>query len=64
MDREEKSNRVYPVEMAESLDNKLRKVVQNPRTILKSYIRPGMMILDIVLLRNGMFFENYLIEHN
>lgn len=47
MDREERSNRVYPVEKAESLDYKLRKVVQNPRTILKSYIRPGMLILDL-----------------
>jgi len=47
MDREERYSRVYPVEKAESLDSKLRKLVQNPRTILKSYIRPGMMILDL-----------------
>ena len=47
MEREERNSRVYPVEKAESLDYKLRKVVQNPRTILKPYIRPGMMILDL-----------------
>jgi ubiquinone/menaquinone biosynthesis C-methylase UbiE len=47
MEREERNNRVYPVEKAGSLDVRLRKLVQNPRKILKSYIRPGMTVLDL-----------------
>lgn len=42
-----RDSRVYPVEKAGSLDSFLRRVFQNPRRILKPYIRPGMTILDL-----------------
>jgi ubiquinone/menaquinone biosynthesis C-methylase UbiE len=45
MDRER--NRVCPVELANSLDNKIRRWLQNPRKILSPYIRKGMTVLDI-----------------
>ena len=47
MKKEERYSRVYPVEQAGSLENRLRKLVQNPRTILKLYIRPGITVLDL-----------------
>ncbi len=47
MEQEERNNRVYPVEKAGSLEIRLRKLVQNPRKILKSLIRPGMTVLDL-----------------
>jgi ubiquinone/menaquinone biosynthesis C-methylase UbiE len=47
MEQEERNNRVYPVEKAGSLEIGLRKLVQNPRKILKSLIRPGMTVLDL-----------------
>lgn len=43
----ERNNRVCPVEYAGSLDNRLRRWVQNPREILKPYIQEGMTVLDI-----------------
>jgi len=43
----EMSEHVCPVWMGYFLANPLRKLVQNPRTILKSYINDGMKILDI-----------------
>jgi ubiquinone/menaquinone biosynthesis C-methylase UbiE len=42
-----KASRLYPVEQANSLDRFLRRAFQNPRKILKPYIRPGMTILDL-----------------
>lgn len=38
---------VCPAEYSGSLDNRLRRWLQNPEKILKPYIRPGMKILDI-----------------
>lgn len=46
-DSTERNNRVCPVENAGSLDNKLRRWVQNPRKILKPYVREGMTVLDV-----------------
>lgn len=40
-------NRVCPVERAGSLDNRLRRWVQNPRKILGPYVREGMTVLDV-----------------
>jgi ubiquinone/menaquinone biosynthesis C-methylase UbiE len=40
-------NRVCPVELANSLDSKIRKWLQNPQKILSPYIREGMTVLDI-----------------
>ena len=39
--------RVCPVERAGSLDNKLRKLFQNPVKILSPYLKEGMKVLDI-----------------
>ena len=40
-------NRVCPVELANSLDSKVRRWLQNPQKILSPYIREGMTALDI-----------------
>ena len=40
-------NHVCPVELAGSLDNKIRKWFQNPQKILTPYIKEGMKVLDI-----------------
>jgi ubiquinone/menaquinone biosynthesis C-methylase UbiE len=40
-------NRVCPVEHAGSLDNSIRRWLQNPRKILEAYIEEGMTVLDI-----------------
>ena len=40
-------NRVCPVECANSLDNRVRRWLQNPRTILAPYIKEGMTVLDV-----------------
>ena len=40
-------HRVCPVEHAGSLDNRLRRLIQNPRKILGPYIEEGMTALDI-----------------
>ena len=41
------SNRVCPVGIAGSLDNRIRRWVQNPHKILRPYIEEGMIVLDI-----------------
>jgi len=43
----DRKNRVCPVERAGSLDNRIRRWVQNPQKILRPYIKPGMTVLDI-----------------
>ena len=43
----ENSNRVCPVEMSGSLDNKFRRLFQNPKKILRPYIKEGMTVLEI-----------------
>ena len=43
----EKNHRVCPVEMSFSLDNRIRRWVQNPRVILKPHIQEGMTVLDV-----------------
>ena len=42
-----RSNRICPVEIAGSLDNRLRRWIQNPKKILGQYIRGGMTVLDM-----------------
>ncbi|HUS87102.1 MAG TPA: class I SAM-dependent methyltransferase [Bacteroidales bacterium] len=42
-----KRNRVCPIEVSWGLDNTLRKLVQNPRKILKPYIGQGMTVVDL-----------------
>jgi len=39
-------NRVCPLALAGSLDNRFRRWVQNPRKILGPYIKAGMTVLD------------------
>jgi ubiquinone/menaquinone biosynthesis C-methylase UbiE len=43
----EDRNRVCPVELANSLDNKLRRWLQNPQKILSPFVKEGMKVLDI-----------------
>lgn len=38
---------VCPVEKSGMLDNKFRKLFQNPQKILKPYIKKGMVVLDL-----------------
>lgn len=40
-------NRICPVERAGSLDNKIRRWVQNPKKILGPFIKEGMTVLDL-----------------
>jgi len=40
-------NCICPVALAGSLDNRLRRWVQNPRKILGPYIKEGMTVLDL-----------------
>lgn len=40
-------NRVCPVELAGSLDNRIRRWLQNPQRILAPYVSAGMTVLDI-----------------
>ncbi|MFO7559392.1 MAG: class I SAM-dependent methyltransferase [Desulfobacterales bacterium] len=42
-----KKNRVCPVTMAGSLDNRIRRWFQNPQKILRPYIKEGMTVLDL-----------------
>jgi ubiquinone/menaquinone biosynthesis C-methylase UbiE len=42
-----RNNRVCPVKRAGSLDNRIRRWIQNPKKILKPYIEEGMTVLDI-----------------
>jgi ubiquinone/menaquinone biosynthesis C-methylase UbiE len=44
---EDNRNRVCPVELADSLDNRLRRWFQNPRKILAPYVAEGMTALDV-----------------
>ena len=43
----DKKNRVCPVERAGSLDNRIRRWLQNPYKILGPYIEEGMTVLDM-----------------
>jgi len=45
--RKENHTRVCPVELAGGLDNRYRRLFQNPHKILKPYIKEGMTILDM-----------------
>jgi ubiquinone/menaquinone biosynthesis C-methylase UbiE len=38
---------VCPIERAGGLDNRVRRWIQNPRKILKSYVKEGMIVLDV-----------------
>jgi ubiquinone/menaquinone biosynthesis C-methylase UbiE len=40
-------NRVCPVELANSLDSKIRRWLQNPQKILSPYVKEGMKALDV-----------------
>ncbi len=44
---ESERGRVCPVELAGSLDNRVRRWVQNPRKILEPYLKEGMTALDV-----------------
>jgi len=39
--------RVCPVELSRGLDNRFRRWLQNPRTILAPHVREGMTVMDI-----------------
>ncbi len=43
----DRNNRVCPVERAGSLDNRIRRWLQNPQKILRPYIEEGMTVLDL-----------------
>jgi ubiquinone/menaquinone biosynthesis C-methylase UbiE len=43
----DRKNRVCPVTIAGSLDNRIRRWLQNPRKILGPYIKEGMTVLDL-----------------
>jgi len=40
-------NRVCPVELANSLDSKIRRWLQNPQRILSPFVKDGMKVLDV-----------------
>lgn len=40
-------NRICPVELASSLDSRIRRWLQNPRSILSPFVKEGMKVLDI-----------------
>jgi ubiquinone/menaquinone biosynthesis C-methylase UbiE len=40
-------NRVCPVELANSLDGKIRRWLQNPKKILFPFVKEGMKVLDV-----------------
>jgi ubiquinone/menaquinone biosynthesis C-methylase UbiE len=40
-------NRVCPVELASSLDSRIRRWLQDPRRILAPYVKEGMRVLDV-----------------
>ena len=42
-------NRVCPVELANSLDNKIRRWLQTPQKILSPYVKEGVKVLDVVM---------------
>ncbi|MBU0475439.1 MAG: class I SAM-dependent methyltransferase [Bacteroidetes bacterium] len=39
--------RICPVELANSLDSKIRRWLQNPKKILNPYVKEGMKVLDV-----------------
>jgi ubiquinone/menaquinone biosynthesis C-methylase UbiE len=41
------SSRTCPVELAGGLDNRIRRLLQNPQKLLKSHISKGMTVLDL-----------------
>ena len=43
----ERNHRICPVEKAGTLDNRIRKWLQNPLKILSPYIEEGMTVLDV-----------------
>ncbi len=43
----DRNKRVCPVERAGSLDNRIRRWLQNPQKILRPYIAEGMTVLDV-----------------
>lgn len=43
----DRNNRICPVERAGSLDNKIRRWLQNPQKILSPYVEEGMTVLDV-----------------
>jgi len=43
----DKEKHICPVERANGLDNFFRKLVQNPKKILKDYVKEGMTVLDV-----------------
>jgi len=44
---EHERNRVCPVELASSLDNRIRRWLQNPYKIVAPYVKEGMTVLDV-----------------
>jgi ubiquinone/menaquinone biosynthesis C-methylase UbiE len=40
-------NRVCPVSLAGGLDNRIRRMIQNPEVILSPYVTKGMTVLDV-----------------
>ncbi len=45
--KQEEKNKVCSVEHAGALDLRIRKLLHNPRKILKPYIKEGMSVLDV-----------------
>jgi ubiquinone/menaquinone biosynthesis C-methylase UbiE len=45
--KEVNHSKTCPVELAGGLDNSIRKLLQNPRKLLKPYINKGMTVLDL-----------------
>ena len=43
----DRKNRICPVEKAGTLDNKIRRWLQNPKKLLRPYIEEGMTVLDL-----------------
>jgi ubiquinone/menaquinone biosynthesis C-methylase UbiE len=41
------NNHICPVQLAGSLDTKIRRWFQNPQTILRPYVKEGMTVLDL-----------------
>lgn len=42
-----KQNKICPLEKAGSFDTKLRRIIQNPKRLLKPFIKEGMTVLEI-----------------
>jgi len=43
----DKNKRMCPVERAGGLDNRVRRLLQNPQKILGNYVKEGMTVLDL-----------------